>query len=290
MIKNERAAQAKMYRDASAVQQKLLRNGTPEEIAQAMGRVCPFCLNLIVPKVATVTHAHPPRLLPIFPDFCGCPAEQIALADESQRRNKVLDKDAQALWRSSLQRAGLVGWLSRATFDNYGHRADWPAAAQAEAACREYAQALLHKQLGEKSWLVLHGNMGCGKSHLAAAVCHEALGRGMDHVFFRPWGAYLDRLMATFDRTRFEPRTSDVMAELQYGRLVCIDDMDKVVMKSWAEGKLFTVLNHRYNACLPTIVTLNSLPETMAGPIGDRLRGAAFDLVFFDGPSFRGLA
>ncbi len=288
--KQNKLADAKRYRDASAKLQEILLL-SPLEIAQALDRRCPFCLHWLEPRVLAVKIAgHAQRRQAIFPDRCGCLKEQAAIAAEVERRNKTMDCAEQVAWRSNLQRAGLVGWLARATFDTYRERHDWGAAAQVKGCCASYADAVIHRKLNSTPWLVLYGAYGCGKSHLAAAVCHETMAHGLQNVFFRPWGQYLDRLMATFDRQAWVARTSDVMRELQHGKLVVIDDLDKQPRSrsGWAESKLFTILNYRYNANLPTVITLNAAPEILGGPIGDRLIGAAFDSVVFDGPSFRG--
>lgn len=287
LLDRSKSIQRETYRHAGLAQQELLRTGTPLEIAKALDRVCPFCGNYLIPRIEQVRFTRPPRQIPVFPDHCGCLAEREAMSAEADRRNKILSKQEQIAWRSALQNAGMIGWLARATFDNYKERKEWPGAALAKGCVEDYTDALIAGKLGEKPWLILHGDGGCGKSHLAAAVCLEAMGRGLDRVFFRPWGQYLDQLMATFDRERGEPRTVDLLNELQHGRIVVIDDLDKVPTKPWAESKLFTVLNHRYNATLPTIVTLNTSPDNMTGPIADRMRGAAWDCILFDGPSFR---
>lgn len=287
---NTRAADAKKYRGASIRLQELLTH-PPLEVAQVLDRICPFCLNYMIPRIVEVKIAgHQTRRQAIFPDRCGCLKEQAAIVDEAERRNKTLDRDAQISWRSSLQRAGLIGWLARATFDTYRERDDFSDAAQVKGDVEVYAEAVIKRKLGEKPWLVLYGAYGCGKSHLAAAVCHEMLRRNLDRVYFRPWNEYINRLLASFDRSPHQERTQTIIDELQSGRLVVIDDLDKVPQSKsgWIEGQLFTVLNHRYNARLPTVITLNASPDTLAGPIGDRLRGAAFDSILFDGPSFRG--
>ena len=287
-----RMAEAKKYRMASARLQAILAK-TPLEVAQALDRRCPYCMNYLLPRIMAVKIAgHPTRRQAIFPERCGCQKELATVADEAERRGQVMDRDAQIAWSMTLQRAGLIGWLARATFDSYRSRADWPGSGQVCGYVKEYARALFRNELGQTPWLVLYGAYGSGKSHLAAAVCHDALRQNMDRVFFRPWNEYIGRLLGSLSRVPGQERTQDIMAELQSGRLVVVDDLDKVPpsKSGWIEGQLFTVMNYRYNAALPTIITMNTNPETMVGPVGDRLRGAAFDSVCFDGPSFRGLA
>lgn len=181
----------------------------------------------------------------------------------------------------------------------------------------KYADDLLNWRLtpnglGPNNWLILYGQYGNGKSHLAAAVIREALAHGWTTpstgsgrgCYFRVWTEYLKRLQASWkprpDDLEAEAE-ADIVAELQDGRLVVIDDLDKKDPTVWTRGVLYGVLNYRYNAELPTILTFNfgpddadprapgrlALEEYLGRASLDRLIGAACDVIEFGGPSFR---
>ena len=237
---------------------------------------------------------------------CECAGAQHAvIAEEKMSAEREAgtrrDRRAAQLVRA-LAQAGLTGWLASATFETFKRRANWSGAVNCAVKVRRFVDAVLTGQVGDRPWLILHGRYGTGKTHLAAAAIREAIEYGWRDVYFRPWVQYLKRLQASWDRQDNEERTSDIVAELQRGKLVAIDDLDKKEPRSgWAPEELFTVLNYRYNAKLPTILTFNCAPgeadpdvpgrllleRYMSRAIVDRVIGARFDAIDFDGPSYR---
>lgn len=109
-------------------------------------------------------------------------------------------------------------------------------------------------------WLVFQGDYGSGKTHLAAAIANFRDKSGFDTMFVVV-PDLLDHLRATFN-----PR-SPVSYDKQFyavrnASLLVLDDMGSQAMSEWVREKLFQVLNHRYNAKLPTVITtVNKLEE-----------------------------
>lgn len=223
---------------------------------------------------------------------CGCAREQAAWAARQEAEERARKERRCAAWASALERAGLVGWLARASFDTY--KPDTAQGAASLSVCRQYTHALLAGKLGDKPWLVLYGPYGTGKTHLAAAIVREALGNGWTDCFFRAWLAYLRRLLDSFDGEAQE-RTADVARELAAGRLVAIDDIDNdrasVSQSGFAETELFRALDDRYRAALPTILTFNRHPLDMTPWLGaagvDRVLHYSYAAVELRGESYR---
>jgi DNA replication protein DnaC len=122
-----------------------------------------------------------------------------------------------------------------------------------------------------EGWLVLQGDYGCGKTHLAAAIANERVARGMPALFVVV-PDLLDHLRATFSPTsnvsldrRFE--------EVRNAPLLVLDDLGTQSSTPWAQEKLYQLLNHRYNARLPTVITTNLTLEE----IEPRLRARILD-------------
>ena len=271
----------------------------PEAVAEALNRRCPWCQSLLVPQILDGWKG----LQAVFPDYCGCKGERAGLAAEEKRRQEALDEADRRRWTLGLSRAGLVGWLANATFESYTDREDWDGAALCRAGVWDYANVVLGGGLGDQPWLVLHGYYGTGKTHLAAAVVREALTHGWSQCSLRVWPDYIKRLQASFNHQKGEERTSDIVDELERGRLDVIDEIDKKEpsRSGFTENELFTVLNYRYNERLPTVLTFNhgprdtdrrapgrmALERYLGRAILDRVVGAAYDVIGFDGPSHR---
>ncbi len=155
-----------------------------------------------------------------------------------------------------LERYSNLGPLTRLTFDNLlprGRSSD-PQNQERFHRCYQTAQAFAENP---KGWLVLSGPSGCGKTHMAAAIANYRL-KGGYPVFFVIVPDLLDHL-----RTAFSPN-SDVAYDELFERvrnapLLVLDDLGTQSSTSWAEEKLFQILNHRFNAELPTVVTVNNL-------------------------------
>ncbi len=106
-----------------------------------------------------------------------------------------------------------------------------------------------------KGWLVLSGGYGCGKTHLAAAIANYRLEQG-EPVLFVVVPDLLDHLRATFspDSTvAYDERFETVRT----APLLILDDLGTQSSTPWAKEKLYQIINYRYNAQLPTVITTN---------------------------------
>lgn len=118
-------------------------------------------------------------------------------------------------------------------------------------------------------WLVLRGGYGCGKTHLAAAIANRCVERGQP-VLFVTVPDLLDHLRATFGPTspvRYDQR----FEEVRTAPVLILDDLGTEAPSPWAQEKLFQILNYRYNARLPTVITTNRELEDLPLRIRSRL-------------------
>ena len=106
-----------------------------------------------------------------------------------------------------------------------------------------------------QGWLIFFGGYGCGKTHLAAAIANQVIRRGQPALFVVV-PDLLDHLRATFgpnSPVRYDERFEQV----RNAPLLILDDLGAQSSTPWAQEKLFQILNHRYNARLPTVITSN---------------------------------
>ena len=105
-----------------------------------------------------------------------------------------------------------------------------------------------------KGWLVFEGTYGCGKTHLAAAIANYRAGLG-DPPLFVMVPDLLDHLRAAFSPnsgTSYDRRFDEVRT----AGLLVLDDLGAQSATPWAREKLHQLLNYRYNAELPTVITV----------------------------------
>ena len=118
-------------------------------------------------------------------------------------------------------------------------------------------------------WLVLQGAPGTGKTHLAAAIANERRAKGQT-AYFITAPDLLDYL-----RSAFAPDSKvsydKVFEAVRTAPLLVLDDLGSQSSTQWAQEKLFQLLNYRYNAGLPTVITSNLALEEQDRRIQSRM-------------------
>ena len=136
-------------------------------------------------------------------------------------------------------------------------------------------------------WLVLFGETGCGKTHLAAAIANHRLGEG-DTVCFAIVPDLLDELRATFAPGAPE-RFDAVFRRLLEVRLLVLDDLGAHQSSPWAEEKLYQILNYRHLGRMATVITSNGSHEKMEPRTASRIADLKVSTVFeIIAPDYRG--
>jgi DNA replication protein DnaC len=132
-----------------------------------------------------------------------------------------------------------------------------------------YAAALDYAR-NPTGWILLMGNYGCGKTHLAAAIAIHATRHLSLKTLFTIVPDLLDHLRATYHPT--SAVTYDERFEaVRTVPLLVLDDLGAESQTPWAQEKLFQLINHRYNEQLPTVITSNVDLDRMDGRIRSRL-------------------
>lgn len=171
---------------------------------------------------------------------------------------RVAEKEKRA--RDELKRVSNLDYFRDLTFDSFNPHV--PKVKEAYNAARRFAQ-------DPSAWLLLIGGYGCGKTHLAAAIANEALQKGI-RLYFAVVPDLLDYLRATFDPNS-DSSYDERFDMIRNVPLLILDDLGTENSKPWAREKLYQIINHRYNAKLPTVITTNQDLFQIDGRIHSRI-------------------
>ena len=176
--------------------------------------------------------------------------------------------------------------LRNMTFDNFDHKRLELPQEQRQNLRQAYNLAVEFARSPE-GWLVFHGLNGCGKTHLAAAIANYLLAQGKP-VLFVVVPDLLDHLRSTFSP---DSRISydELFEKLKETPLLVLDDFGEQSTTPWAQEKLYQLINYRYNARLPMVVTTCLSLDEIETRISSRMVDPMISLVFnITAPDYRG--
>lgn len=159
--------------------------------------------------------------------------------------------------------------LQNLTFDTFSPRGQIGLGPfQADTIERAFNQARQFARQ-QQGWLLLQGKYGCGKTHLAAAIANEAVALDLPALFITV-PDLLDTLRYAYNDPdyTFEQR----FEEIRRARLLILDDFGTQNATSWAQEKLFQIINFRYINRLPLVVTTNLSVDQIEERIRSRLQ------------------
>ena len=127
-------------------------------------------------------------------------------------------------------------------------------------------------------WLVFQGTNGCGKTHLTAAIANYRLQTDKPALFVVV-PDFLDHLRSTFSP---ESKISydELFERVRKAPLLILDDFGEESGTPWADEKLYQLINYRYNARLPTVVTTCLALEEIESRISSRMADTTLSLLF----------
>ncbi|MEK7407987.1 MAG: ATP-binding protein [Acidobacteriota bacterium] len=161
------------------------------------------------------------------------------------------------------EKAGIPPLYRGASLDNFKLPADNPIAHRQLATVlltvrsyvREFPQP---KQPG----LLLIGETGVGKTHLAVAALRLLIARGFAGVFF-DYLNLLDRIRSGWDASAGASNREAYSAALE-SELLLLDDLGAHRTNEWIEDTVASIITYRCNNEKPLIATTN-LPDAAAG-------------------------
>ena len=206
------------------------------------------------------------------PERCTCPD---AAAFWEQRDREAAEREAeekrradQAAFRARIdhliRNSGMKGRFQQRTFDRWETTEE---NRRAFGISRRYADSFHMMQPRkdadgralppekERNGLFLVGGYGTGKTHLAAAIANQLMQNGTA-VICMTMIDLLARIKETYDSdgTASEAQVLRLYTDIP---LLIIDDLGSEQPTEWGSTMIFSIINARYEAFMPTVVTSN---------------------------------
>jgi DNA replication protein DnaC len=159
--------------------------------------------------------------------------------------------------------AGIPPLYRNASFDNFQIPKDNDLAARdLSAICQTVLNYAHEFPTGARPGLLLIGDPGSGKTHLAVAALRRIIAKGFQGVFF-DYQNLLDRIRSGFDPNSGTSDREAYRVALD-AEVLLLDDLGAHRVLPWIEDVVTSVITHRCNNRLALIATTN-LPDTEAG-------------------------
>lgn len=180
---------------------------------------------------------------------CQCHCEP-----EWMRQNRrIQEEDAKRRLRQRIEELRKIGITSDAysamRFEKDNHQGDGRALDMAMNYVRNW-----RRMRDENAGLLLYGRVGCGKTFIAACIVNWLIDHGVPAMIATA-PDLIEAMRGGYD----SPRASLLYA-LKDADLVVIDDYGTEQTTGYTEAKLFELINARYLAQKPLIITTNLTP------------------------------
>lgn len=214
----------------------------------------------------------------------GCPTcaqEARAACERAEKLAATVENLKQRLGDSLIPRR-----FAGKNFD--GYIAATPEQLTCLETCKSYA-ADFKRNRAIGRCMVMIGNPGTGKTHLAAATAQAVIAAGGTAVF-RTWSSILMNIKGAYGRNaRYSE--ADAYAALIKPDLLVIDEVGDIKQTEFELPVLFNLINGRYEEQRPTILVANMPPLDLESAVGarvwDRLREGGVIALPFNWDSVR---
>lgn len=161
--------------------------------------------------------------------------------------------------------AGITPRFADATFDSYVAESEQQRKALAK--CRGYAEQFpSHFRAGRS--LLLTGNVGCGKTHLASAIVRTVVADRCRALIIPASDIISTARASMAPNSGYTDR--DVVLHLGGLDLLVIDEVGCQKGSDYELGLLHAIIDRRYQAVLPTVLISNLGVDGLKAYIGDR--------------------
>lgn len=191
------------------------------------------------------------------------------------------DKWPAHVTRKALAEAGVGARFLRCTLDNYEPRTD------AQKAACERVRAYVDSLPTDRG-LFIAGPVGTGKTHLAVGLLRAARELRSIGGRFAMVPAVFAQIRAAIGRG--DEGAASLLEDYKQAPLLVLDDLGSERVTDWVREQLFILVDARYQAMLPTVVTTNDTLEDLEEYVGQRIVSRIMEMcdgIALDGPDYR---
>ena len=179
--------------------------------------------------------------------LCKCESERIKREDAERKRREF------AAMIEKNRRAGFADYqMSKWTFAN-----DDGQNQKLTAAMQRYVANFADMERRGKG-LLLYGSCGTGKTYAACEVANALIDKGITALVTN-FSRLINDLQGNFERQAY-------IDSLSYYRLLVIDDLGVERNTEYAKEQVYNIIDGRYRAGLPMIITTNLSMDKMSKP------------------------
>lgn len=120
-------------------------------------------------------------------------------------------------------------------------------------ACKQFVRDYIYGK--QPRGLYIFGQVGSGKTHLACSIANELIKKDVD-VLFVVVPDYLEEIKYSWDQGS-DFHEKEILDQAREVSVLIMDDLGVHSYSDWTKSKIYSILNHRMNHCLPTVITSN---------------------------------
>lgn len=229
---------------------------------------CKYCgkeykLNENIPEFLPDTFKEKIKYIP------SCKCHEIKMQEEYTEREKKLEKER---LQNKIKKYKDISVIDRKLLN-----ADFKTAEQDKhiKLCEKYAEKFVKVGTAPQG-LLLHGSVGTGKTFASACISNYLMENGKT-VLVMNLGLYLIKLKKEWDEAE-----SNVLEYVKHCDLLVIDDFGVEKVTEFVLDKAFALIDTRYRAEKPLIITTNlslkEITDKFGSRIADRLQEMCYPL------------
>jgi len=180
--------------------------------------------------------------------------------EKEEQERKLLWERTQRLNKYS----GMGERLLQSTFDTFEPHADY--ATKMLKGAKSYTEIFEQNlprrgmPLPIRNGIMFIGNMGTGKTHISAAIANNLISRGIKVICMSERGLLGKIRQSYSERNVSEKEILDTYLKVP---LLVIDDLGKEKATDWTLSTLYAIVDGRYEAVMPIVITTNYDPESL---------------------------